>query len=39
MEWSFGGSSFKYVSNNMPTTYNKYFTFFVCKKRLKIPKR
>ena len=38
MEWSFGGSSFKYVSNNMPTTCNKDFTFVACKKSLKIPK-
>jgi hypothetical protein len=28
MEWSFGGSSSKYVSNNMPTTCNKRFYIF-----------
>ena len=39
MEWSFGGSSFKYVSNNMPTTCNTNFTFVVCKKSLKISIR
>ena len=28
MEWSFDGSSFKYVSNNMPTTCNNRFYIF-----------
>ena len=28
MEWSFGGSSSKYVSNNMPTTCNKRVYIF-----------
>jgi hypothetical protein len=38
MEWSFGGSSSKYVSNNMPTTCNKRFYIFCIQEEFKDTK-